>query len=132
MYLDSFCIIINMMSALLDTRGSSDYCSTKRVLQGNLSYYKMHPLHSFAQMVHIRLLQPLQAQHLLSNKKRLSKRMKILFLQLQWCLHNAQLNLERTSCWSIFNPANNRFAIVFPKPSNSTYPTKHATHQDSD
>ena len=42
-------------------------------------------------MVHIRPLQPLQPQHLLSNKKRLSKRMKILFLQLQWCLHNAPI-----------------------------------------
>ena len=58
-------------------------------------------------------LQPLQGQHLLSSKIRLSKRKKILFLHLHWCLHNASSNPETTDWWSIFNPTNKWFVIVF-------------------
>jgi hypothetical protein len=77
-------------------------------------------------------LQPLQLQHLLSNKNRLSKRKKILSLHLQWCLHNAPSNLETIGWWIIFNPSNNRFVTVFHKSRNTTSPTRHTTHQDSD
>jgi hypothetical protein len=33
-------------SSLQNTRGSFDYCSTKKVLQGSISYYKIQLLHN--------------------------------------------------------------------------------------
>jgi hypothetical protein len=68
----------------------------------------------------------------IQQKNRLSKRKKILFLHLQWCLHQAPSNPETTGWWNRFNPASNRFVTVFHRPSNTTSPTRHATHQDSD
>jgi hypothetical protein len=66
------------------------------------------------------------------QKNRLSKRQKILFLHLQWCLHNAPSNPETTGWWNRFNPSNNRFVTVFHKPRSTTSPTRHTTHQASD
>jgi hypothetical protein len=66
------------------------------------------------------------------QERRLQKRKKILFLHLQWCLHNAPSSPETTGWWNRFNPANNRFMTTFHRPSNTTSPTRHTTHQDSD
>jgi hypothetical protein len=76
-------------------------------------------------------LQPLQPQNLLSRRSRMLKRKRILFLHLQWCLHNAPSNPETTDWWNRFHLANNRFMTTFHRPSSVTSPTSHATHQDS-
>jgi hypothetical protein len=82
--------------------------------------------------MYIKPLQPLQLQHLLSNKKRLSKRHKILFIHLKWCLHNAPSNPKTTGWWNRFNPSSNKFVIVFHKPRSTTSPTRQEAHQASD
>jgi hypothetical protein len=46
MSLDPVVSLLLWGSALQDTIGSFEYCSTKTVPQGNLSYCKIHPLHS--------------------------------------------------------------------------------------
>jgi hypothetical protein len=66
------------------------------------------------------------------QQKQLQKRKNILFLHLQWCLHNAPSSPETTGWWNRFNPTSNRFVTTFHRPSNTTSPTRHTTHQDSD
>jgi hypothetical protein len=95
------------------------------VSQGNLSYSKIHPLHSL-----FKGCTEDHYNHCSLNTFYPAK--TILFLHLQWCLHNAPSNPETTDWWSIFNPASNRLVTVFHRPSNTTSPTKHTTHQDSD
>jgi hypothetical protein len=46
MNLDHVVSLLLWGSTLQDTRGSSNYCSTKKMSQGNLSYCKIHPLHN--------------------------------------------------------------------------------------
>jgi hypothetical protein len=46
MNLDLIVSLLFWGSNLQDTRGSFDYCSTKTVSKGNVSYCKIHPLHS--------------------------------------------------------------------------------------
>jgi hypothetical protein len=80
--------------------------------------------------MHRRPLQPLQLQHLLSNRRILQKRNKILFIHLRWCLHNSPSSLETTGWWNRFNPASNRFMTAFHKPSSATSPARYTAHQD--
>jgi hypothetical protein len=61
--------------------------------------------------MHRRPLQPVKPEHLLSNKNILSKRKKIS---------------------SIVSLANNRFATIFHRTSNTTSLTKNTSHQDLD
>jgi hypothetical protein len=79
-----------------------------------------------------RPLQPLQPQHLLSQKNRFLKRNKIFFIHLQWFLNNSPSNLERTGWWNRFNPTSNRFLTIFHRPSSTTSPTRNTTHQELD
>jgi hypothetical protein len=80
--------------------------------------------------MHRKPLQPLKPQHLLSSRNRLQKIQHILFLHLQWCLHNAPSTIETIGWWNKFNPANNRLMTTFNRPRNTTSPTRHTTHQD--
>jgi hypothetical protein len=86
------------------------------------------------QKVNRRTLQPLQPwpKTFLSNKSRLHKRKKIMFLHLQWCLHTAHSRQDTTGWLNIFNPANNRFVTTFKKLSNATSPTRQDAHKDLD
>jgi hypothetical protein len=73
------------------------------------------------QKVNRRTLQPLQPwpKTFLSNRSRLQKRKKILFLHLQWYLHTAQSSQDTTGWLNRFNPANNRFVTTFNKLSSA-------------
>jgi hypothetical protein len=77
-----------------------------------------------------RPLQPLQPEHLLTSRRIIPKSERILFLHLQWCLHNAPSNTETTGWWNRFHPANNRLVTTFHRPRSETYLTRHTTHQD--
>jgi hypothetical protein len=66
------------------------------------------------------------------QQKQIVEETKILFLHLQWCLHNAPSNPETIGWWNRFNPSSNRFVTVFHKPRSTTSPTRHTTHQASD
>jgi hypothetical protein len=115
-----------------DTIGSYNYCPTETILQGNISYNKI-PSQSI-EKVNGRTLKPLQpwTKTFLSSRSRLQKRKKIFFLHLRRCLHTAQSIQDTTGWLNRFNPARNRFVIAFHKPSMTTSPTRHGTHQDSD
>jgi hypothetical protein len=81
--------------------------------------------------MHKRPLQPLQPQCLLSSRRKLQKRKKILFLHLQWCLQNAPSSPETTGWWNICKPNRSRFMIAFHIPRSATSPKRHEAHQDS-
>jgi hypothetical protein len=76
------------------------------------------------QRMHRRPLQPLQPQHLLSNRSRLQKRKKILFLHLRWCLHNALSIPETTGWWNRFNPTKQQVHDNLPQTKQHNFSNK--------